>query len=332
MKTKFLMVSIAAIICMACSKENEMENGNIKIRLRSGVEVQTRTFTPVQSTQIGNGEQVSVWINDAGVVGKALYLANPLKADGANGLEIDGGDDMYFPQTGNAINIYAIHGKFTTPFTKETSFPDVAVEYSVENNQAPGVGNEMTNYAKSDLLYAVKNGVSRAGASGNVKTEELTFYHMLSKLELAIMIGTGAPELDITGAVTLNGITLNGYFTPAINASMDNREARALMLGNASTQAIGNITLGQTVCSDFTTDNVIYNEVVIVPQELSGKALTFQLKNGGILKYTFPAVTFESGKKYRYHITLDLTGLKISSSIADWDAVGTPVIGTATMD
>lgn len=59
------------------------------------------------------------------------------------------------------------------------------------------------------------------------------------------------------------------------------------------------------------------------------KVLTFALKNGGTLKYTFPElsgtlgyVIFESGKKYQYHVTLNLAGLTVTSKIGNWTATG----------
>ena len=102
------------------------------------------------------------------------------------------------------------------------------------------------------------------------------------------------------------------------------------MLGAAASDTTGNMTLGQTTCQDFTT-NVVYNEAILGPQDMANKTLTFSLKGGGTLTYTIPTgTTFESGKKYQYHITLDLTGSTVTSSIEDWEPV-TAVNGSATM-
>ena len=191
-----------------------------------------------------------------------------------------------------------------------------------------------TNYTNSDLLYAYQNDVER---KGNPTTQELTFYHMLSKLEVAIVLGKGAPELAESGAVTLGGVTLNGNFKPSTEAKMSEQSERATMLTAAASPTSGDLTLGQKTCTDF-ADNVDYNEAILVPQEMKDKVLTFTLKEGGELKYKIPAFTntqdhavFESGKKYIYHITLDLTGLTVTSKIEDWDPV-TAVEGTAEME
>lgn len=331
MKTNlFVTMAAAALILAGCANdENGIDNGAVKLRLTSGVEVQqTRAFTATQSTSITAGEMVSVWVDDAGAMPDPtpLYEANQLTATAGNGFS---GSDMFFPATGNKVNIYAVHGNFTAPFTSGAAFPTTAVEYSVAADQSKG-GKAYTN---SDLLYAYEKEVARSS-----NPVQLTFYHMLSKLELAIVKGEGAPELATTDAVKLGDVTLKGNFTPSTSADMSDQSQRADMLLDASTTSTGDMTLGQTTCEDFDT-KVNYNEAILVPQDMKDKVLTFTLADGGTLKYTIPAfkttsgkAVFESGKKYQYHITLKLTGLEVTSKIKDWDPVGAPVPGDAVMD
>ena len=320
----FMTMAATALALAGCSNdENGMDNGPVELRLTSGVTVQTRASTATQSTTISQNEVVSVWVDDAGTTATPLYKAVQLTANGSNGFT---GEAMYFPQTGNNIDIYAVHGNFTKPFGKGDAFPASGAGYKVEADQS-SVDNK-TNYTKSDLLYAYEKGVAR---NGNPTSVELTFYHMLSKLELAIKTGDGAPELATSDAVKLNNVTLSGTFTPSTTATMREQSQRAAMLGAAASATTGNMTLGQTTCQDFTT-NVAYNEAILVPQDMAGKTLTFSLKDGGTLTYTIPAnTTFESGKKYQYHITLDLTGITVTSKIEDWESVGAAKEGSATM-
>nr|WP_294482211.1 fimbrillin family protein [uncultured Bacteroides sp.] len=333
MKTNlFATIAAAALILAGCTNdENGTDNGAVRLRLTSGVEVQqTRAFTATQGTSITADEVVSVWVDDAETAPNPtpIYKANQLKATGGNGFE--GGTEMFFPESGHKINIYAIHGNFTAPFTADDAFPTAAVEYKVEADQSVG----SIAYTHSDLLYAYEKDVARSNSP-----VQLTFYHLLSKLELAIKVGEGAPKLASTGAVKLGGVTLNGNFTPSTSADMSIQSQRAGMLSAASTTSSSDMTLGQTICTDFTDPNVKYNEAILVPQDMIGKVLTFTLADGGILKYTIPAfdatpgaAVFESGKKYQYQITLKLTGLEVTSKIEDWEAVGVPVPGDAVMD
>lgn len=326
MKTKILSTfALAALLLAACSSENdEIDNSPVKLRVSSGVEVLLKSAANTQENKIVSGEVVSLWVNDTGA-STELYKANQLTADGNNGFTY--GTAMYFPQTGNSVNIYALHGSFSPAFNNGDAFPTSGTEYSVPVNQSTG-GEVYTN---ADLLYAYSDGVTR---NGNPTTANLTFYHMLSKLELAIKIGNGAPVLATSGAVTLgnNDITMNGIFTPSTTATMANQTERAAMLKTAVVPASGTLTLGQQTCTNFTDPDIVYNEAILVPQDISGKVFTFTLANGGTLKYTIPAgTTFESGKKYRYHITLNLTGLQVTSTIASWEVLGY-ITGNAEMD
>lgn len=319
------IAAAAALAAAACSKDGQgPENQTAEIRLRSGVEVlQARAAT--QENAINSGETVSVWVNETQTAGGApLYKANQLTADGANGFT--GGTAMYFPQTGNAVDIYALHGRFDPPFASGDPFPQTAVNYSVEAAQATTAA-----CAASDLLYARAENIAR---NGNPTTAALTFYHMLAKLEIAIVPGKGAPAIAPADALTLgnNDITINGTFTPSTTADMTDRAARAAMLTPASAPQTATLALGQQISTSFAPEQAVYNEAIIVPQDMAGKVLTVRLASGGELKYYIPAgTTFESGKKYRYHITLNLTGLAVTSTIAPWETVGT-VNGNAEME
>ena len=334
-KGLFITMAAATLILAGCSNdENEMSNGLVELRLTSGVEVQqTRAYTPTQGTSISKDEIVSVWVDDTETTPNPtpLYKAVQLTANDRNGFN-PGSTPMYFPQTGNKIDIYAIHGNFSTAFKADDDFPTNGVDYKVEADQSSTTTK--TNYTNSDLLYAKEKSVERMG---NPTTKELTFYHMLSKLELAIKIGSGSPALATSGAVTLGSVTLNGKFTPSTSTDdMGTQSFRAGMLSDAGTATTADMTLGQKTCTDFTTTNVDYNEAILVPQDMIGKVLTFTLADGGKLTYRIPAfqgksdAKFESGKKYIYNITLSLTGLTVTSKIEDWSPVNA-VSGTAEM-
>lgn len=306
MKTKFILIAAAALTFAACSNDSDSADSSelLELRLTSGVQVQTRAAANTQESQIVNGETVYVWVDD-NVSKEAEFSAVALTSDGSNGFT---GSTLYFPQSGEAADIYAFHGNFTTAPATGSALPTTdGITFSVSTTQNIIGG---TNYTNSDLLYAAKQGVART-----TDPVTLTFYHMLSKLELAIKIGEGAPNLS---TVTLGTVTTNGTFTPVKTTedAMETQSARAAMVTAGETT--NNITLGSETSSDFST----YNEAIIVPQSLAGKTLTFTLENGGEMTYTFPTgTTFESGKKYRYHITLSLTGIDVISTIYPWDEV-----------
>lgn len=318
---RIILLAAAPLMLAACSSDdNGPDSGDTRIplRLTSGIAVQTRANT--QGTAIASGETVYAWVDDVTTEGtdrsiSTLYEANELTA-GDDGILT--GDHMYFPATGHGVDIYAIHGNFTG--IPNENFGETGMEYSVKQDQS-----EITGYTGSDLLYAVRQDVARTMAA-----VPLTFYHMLSKIELAIKVGNGSPALAGTDAVKLNNVTQNGKFTPLKTGDISVQSTRAGMLSSPENAAPVNMTLGQATCTDF-GDNVVYNEAIVVPQDMSGKTLTFSLADGGTLTYTIPAnTTFESGKKYIYLITLDLTGLTVTSTVTDWE-IGTSSTGSATM-
>lgn len=323
MKTKtFMTLAAAAMMLAACNNENpeNQTNGLTPLRLNSSLTAQTRIGTSpsstVQDTQISNGMEVYAWVDNA-FSSTAIYKANKLTADGSGNFAV--ATDMFYPADGKDVNVCAMHGSFTTLFTAGDVFP-VTQECEVLTDQSTP-----TNIAKSDLIFANRKDIVRTDDAVT-----LTFYHMLSKVQIALKRGAGAPQLAENDAVKLNDVLLKTDFNPNKLADLSNAGERTAMIGAAKVGSEGNIKMGQQLTTDFLT-NPFYNEAILAPQDLSGKTLTIQLEDGGELAYTFPEGTeLLSGKKYIYRITLDLTGITVKSTITDWEPM-TPVDGSAKM-
>lgn len=327
MKRSTVIYAMLALTLAACSNDENLDNPNgpVELRLTSGLEVQTRATTYTQSTSLAEGENVYAWVDDAGD-SNPEYQARELTATADGGFTYT---PMYFPQTGNGVSIYALHGNFNSSFSEGTAFPSTeGVKFSVAADQS-GMG---TAYTHSDLLYATKKDVPRTK-----EKVELPFYHMLSKIEIAIVRGEGAPELASEDAVTISDVVTDGTFKPTKEVDMTDQAARQAMIEAGSTK--GQMVVSQRTCTNFGEGNVDYNEAIVVPQDMLGKKIEFRLKNGGKLYYTIPAfketpgkAVFESGKKYIYHITLNLTGVEVSATIKDWDDDDRTTIGNAEME
>ena len=304
-------MAAATMILAGCSNdENEVaDNWNGEIRLTSGVTVQTRSNT--QATQIQEGETVYVWADKASST--ADYIkAWKLTAGSSNDFT---GTSQYYPTDGSNLDFYALHGNFASnAFTENTAeFPATAIVHSVEADQS---GTEA--YAKSDLLYAVQKNVARSKDA-----VELTFYHMLSKVEVALKSGNGKPNL--TGAaVTIVGTKLKADFTPDKSATMTDQSARAGMItipGDNNDAAPIKI---RTVTTDNLDTNSEYGEAVVLPKQTISQNTPFiqvTLANKAVFSYKIPdagGLTLESGKKYTYKITVNQTGLTVTSKIENW--------------
>lgn len=309
-------MAAAALVLASCSKDengiDEIQNG--EIRLTSGVAVQTRAFGIDQ--QINNGQTVAVYV-DKTTDGTPLYGNNVLTANGSGGFA--DGTIMYFPEDKGNVSIYAL----ATNGTLSDAFPTAAVTHTVAADQ-----KLKADYSASDLLYSTNTNVAFTK-----NAIALTFYHLLSKVEVALVSGNGTPNL--TGAtVKIIDTKLKADFMPNKTATMATQSERAAMITatDADNEAAA-ITIGNVASTDFTT-GAVYNEAVIVPQVIAeaAKFIEVTLSTGAVLSYKLAsATTFESGKKYQYQITVNLTDLTVTSTISNWTPVGA-VSGDAEMD
>lgn len=337
MKAKLFMTMAAATMILAgCSNdENEViDNWNGEIRLTSGVTVQTRAnSSDVPDKQIASGQTVYAWADKVTTPATEYIQAWTLTAQGDGTFT---GNSRYYPTDGANLNFYAMHGNFTaTTFTEETStFPESAITHTVAADQSENLG---TNYLKSDLLYGLKKGVARSSSAVN-----LTFYHLLSKVEVALKSGTGSPTL--TGAtVTIENTKPKAAFTPSKTADINNTTpatAQAARAGLVTCPTSGNdptaIKIATNITTDDFSDGTTYAAAIIVPQQVTQntKFIKVVLTDGGIFYYSIPdvsGITFESGKKYQYKITVNQSGLTVTSDISDWSPVSA-ISGEAVMD
>lgn len=301
MKTNLMITMAAAVLVLAgCHKDDkeQPDNWNGEIRLSSGLVVQTRaTNNDVPDKQIAAGQQIGIYVE--GVAGETDYTgyANvSADADGSGNFS-NYSTTMYYPQSGKDVQISAYH-----PYSQEASD---SYDFTVETDQATDA-----NYFKSDLLYSEKKTFARSKTA-----HSLTFKHKLVKVVCHLTSGVGNP--DITGATV-------EIVTPERAVSF-NRITGAVADASASAKS-GNVTLGQ------------YGAIIAPQTYTKGtKFLKVTLTGGGEFYYTIPdeagdeELKLVSGSVYTFDITVDLTELKVTSSISDWTKVEAKK-GNATMD
>ncbi|WP_455635490.1 fimbrillin family protein [Parabacteroides sp.] len=128
---------------------------------------------------------VLVWVdnaNDSKDVKDGTSLYKVTLQQGTNGFLI-GDKLMYFPQDGNAVNIYAYRGGWGSISGSE--YPTNELRHSVATNLRSS-NTASANYGHSDLLYAKETNAPRTTPS-----VQLTFHHLLSKIEVVLMEGAG---------------------------------------------------------------------------------------------------------------------------------------------
>lgn len=318
----YILLAAAALMLGACSNNENLDNPNgpVELRLTSGLEVQTRNSHNLD-TQLKNGEEVHVWVDDA-TTDKELYADNTLTAGDQGALT--GGITMYFPETGNNVDIYAIHGNWGS--TALTGFWGTELTHSVAQDQR--TGQDTDGYAQSDLVYAKSTDVSRAG---NPTTVNLIFTHLLSKVEVVLVRGEGYPNIN---KVEILNTKLDAKFTPnreseitaTADGTIDGTTLNAIEIDK-------DLTSSKNAAGDDESKKKL-NEAIIVPQTLA-KGTPFirvTTNEGGELIYRLKEeTTFALATKYRYTITANLTGLEVTATITPWDQKTGDDNGTAEM-
>ena len=321
MKTRLMIVVAVAAMAVACHDGGEGPGGGPEeLRLTGAVKGEVVARGAAAGEVIAAGEVVHAWVDEAVNPAVAHVKAWRLEADGNGGLD---GTTCYFPENGNDVNIYAMHGNFNYVIEEGVMGFPAMLYCEVERMQAGEIG--VANRAKSDLLFAIERGVSRGRESDGVTTRELTFYHLLSKVEVALKASDEVG--DLTGAVVSVGGTVNrGYFMPDKEAVMENAAERGKMIAPDGS-SIGLITIDTRVTGNF-DGNTEYGEAIAVPG--TGLFIRVDLKDGKVLFY-YSNVTLESGKKYRYNVYVGKERLElVSTSISAWEA-GTSAGGEAGM-
>ena len=301
MKKIFFFAALAAatVSMTSCNSDDEtIDNTPVEIRLSSANLASRSVAQDLQLTQFENNEKIGVFINENGV--SSTTYPQPLEhtANGSGGMTPLA--PQYFPQSGNGVDIHAFY-----PYSAANDLGTIE-SFTIAANQSTNA-----NYKASDLMYGTPTSNPVARTSSAV---QLTFEHLLSKVNIELRAGNGNPTL-VGSTVKLKGIKPETTFDPSN----------------------GDITTADGAATDITvmaTDATLKGSAIIVPQTLAAGAAFIEvtLPDGGVLTYSLPAQTeFEGKKQYDYEIRVNLTGLTVTSTITPWSPVGGTISGTAVM-
>lgn len=305
---KHLFFAVALLALAACNNEEftpaDDPNAPVEIRLSSGIDVQTRANSAdVPDKQIADGQQVGVFINDAG--NNDVVSANlKYNADGNGGLLLavtsPAQETPYYPATGNAVKMTAYH-----PYRDDAAITDNGYEFAVSADQSTN-----GNYYASDLLYSASGEYARQKTAHN-----LAFKHKLSKVECTLTSGSGSPVLTDATVSIVNAKT-NITFKPADGTLTD-----------AQSSTTADIKLNSTIAAG--------SYIGIIPPQTYAKGSQFlkvelsAAAGGGTFYYTIPNgsadtdLALAGGNVYKYTITVNRTGLSVTSTIETWGVGGT---------
>lgn len=312
MTRNYLLLAAAALAFAACGND-ETDNWNGEIRLRSGLDVQqtTRAATNIQATQFDSGENIDVYITEATTTEHPTITTTygrPLVYTVGDGGALSTTKQPFYPSSGNGVNIFAV-------YPKGISLTSGSGSFTIKEDQS-----DDANYKASDLMYGAPT--NNATVSRTKDAVSLTFTHLLSKVTVELVSGAGNPSLD--GAVV----------------KLKNVNPSTTLTANNSTKSISTADGTATDITVMTaTSSNLKGSAVVIPQTLATTFIEVTLATGGVLtsntltsgENSLTSVVLESGKAYKYTITVNLTSLDVTSSITPWGS-GTEATGNATMD
>jgi len=314
---KMLFFAAAVLALTACSNEEENTNKdwNEEIRLCTQNLMMTRAGSDIQSTQFAANEQIDVFVYD--VADQMTYTRPAVyTADGQGGLTTSPAQ-LWPSGTGSAINLYAF---YPSGAVKEENFIGEDEEpeffFTVALDQSTEAG-----YKASDLMFGgsiTDNGYQEIARTNN--TVPLTFYHMLSKINLNVTLGEALSE-------QVNSIS-------SISAKIKNVSPEAQFFGIISSSPLqpsmewGGDPIDINV-GDLTREDGIYSGSAIIPPQsfepgntLFSITITYNDGSSRTLTYTLPSdsnvMLFESHYVYNFNITANVWGLSLSTTIEPW--------------
>lgn len=292
---KLLLLLAAGIFFTSCHNSDDDDNNNdiIPIRLTSKVVIEGRDA--LQNVQIANGQRVSFFVTEASSTTDIIYDNVLLTADGNGNFSYQNGNEtvLYYPVEAVNVDFYAVH-----PYTETTDLSSI-ISFGVNLDQST-----LTNYYNSDLLYSQVKDISKTRSA-----VPMVFNHKLTKISFVVKQGVGINLSNLTSIQIMN-----------LQPNIDMNVADGALVPVAGTAANINVYgvkgtgAGETQVSGMTA--------IVVPQSFvtDGTKQLFRLVINGVDFYYTPSVgiLFEEGKAYNYTLTVNNTGIEVTSSIVDW--------------
>lgn len=293
-KILFSLLAISSILSGCNDSDKDNDDTLIPIALTSNVVIEGRER--LQDTQIAAGQQVSFFVTRTGNLSEIVYDNALLTAVG-NGdftYSSEGETTLYYPiNPVSNVDFYAIH-----PY-KSTASLSSMYNFEVLQDQTT-VGN----YYNSDLLYSFVDNIERTR-----NAVPMVFNHKLSKISLTIREGA---QIDLTNLTKVE--IMNVQYQIGLNTSDGSLSPVAGDETTINLYGVRGVTGSETQVSGITG--------IIVPQSFvaDGTKELFRLTINGIEYFYRPqaGILYEEGKIYNYTLTVNNTGIIVTSSIEEW--------------
>lgn len=311
---KFLTIILAGGLLAACSSDEPTIGGEgmNSARITAGINT---------AASRANGSQWEADVIGVTVIDAPNSNMENLYRNVRYKTEALGGSAVFAPVDNEGI--FFQDATETVTFSAYGPYRDWTVAPDDEGfNTVDMADSQMGREAQKSIDFIHATGATASNASPTVTfTADYAFRHVMSRLEIVVKISDKGDFSDnalTDGDYSLGGMKLQALFNPYTG------EAKA-----SDAPAVNDWYLN--TLPSATEDGVVSYTAILPPQTLE-TTLTFTAKvdgqtyaNSSLIK---PAL--ESGKSYRYTITVSKTGLTVSGcTITDW-TVGTELDNEAT--
>lgn len=325
----FLLLAAAAFGLTACGNNDEAElSGNSalnEIRLSSTLaannDAPTRAVNEQNVGNFVNGQSIDIFMFEDAASPTTTY-SQPIVAT-TSGASIDIGTE-YWPVSGNSISLWGWYpSKSTTGVTMTRTDADLSVagSFTIDPDQEADNATRL-----NDLMVGLPTANPITKSSYLTTPIPLSFTHLLSKIVVVLKVGTGTSKALLAGAK----LTIPGIYTQVAVSDWKPASASGIVstVTSGDTPPTGTLKIAEVPAagdSKWQNDGTDYftSAAILPPQDLNtnAKKLTITLSDGGVTTYAIPH-DFAAGNIYTYTVTVNRTGLTVSSTITPWPASG----------
>lgn len=296
---RFLYIAAAALLFAACANEEDGigNNGPVAATVQADISNNIKTRGTADNNSWTAGDAIGVYASSSGYT------------TGDNKKYVTTNGDGTFEAADNNNIIYFKDNKETT-FSAYYPYSESLTDGKMDWNMAEVEENQP---CMADVLFASGATASKASPIVNFTDIEHCFKHCMSLVEFKIKPGQGVKYNNYK----FNRLELKGIFR---SGKFDTRTGSVETAGDR-----GSISRNFNDVPFESEESFAY---IMLPQSLESNKMDIEiylLLNDSEVKYTThitPSTNgqFEGGKKYRYNITVNNTGITIEdATIYPWE-------------
>ena len=332
MKATKIISACAVLVALAsCSNDHVIsqpgaEDTPIRIQANVGA-VTTKAGSSIQESQFEENEKIGIFLREHLETGETSIISytQPLEGnvDASTANATISIPTQYYPSNGHGVDCLAI-------YPKQNGDPATDIKNGINTFSVKDDQSDNNNYKASDLMFAYKPNTKNS----EKKPIELTFSHLLSKIIVEVCVEEdGSVDKSVLNDVYVDLQSVNKTIGISVSdMSQSEGSTGPTTAGSvALTSSVSNeaiIKMGKPEVNNL--DNNKTNEVaaIIVPQTISQNKpfIQVRLNNGSkdYATYTYnvsdaSGLTFETGKSYKYTITLKAGSISVKSvQITPW--------------